>query len=77
MRRSRYDSFNSFIRRRRRAIIAAWVLAVLVSVAVIPSFFSSVSYNITNVSLGQKSSESQVAQGILSAEFPSANSTGQ
>ena len=77
MRRSRYDSFNSFIRRRRRAIIAAWVLAVLVSVAVIPSFFSSVSNNITNVSLGQKSSESQVAQGILSAEFPSANSTGQ
>jgi RND superfamily putative drug exporter len=75
--RSRYDSFNSFIRRRRRAIIVAWVLAVLVSVAVVPSFFASVSYNITNVSLGQKNSESQIAQGILSAQFPSANSTGQ
>ncbi|MDG6958825.1 MAG: MMPL family transporter [Nitrososphaerota archaeon] len=74
---SRYGSFNSFIRRRRRWIITAWAVAVLLSVAVIPSFFSSVSYNITNVSLGQKSSESQVAQRILSAQFPSANSTGQ
>ncbi|MDG7012901.1 MAG: MMPL family transporter [Nitrososphaerota archaeon] len=74
---SRFNAFNSFIGKRRRWIIAAWVVAVLLSVAVVPSFFSSVSYNITDVSLGQKSSQDQVAQSILSAQFPSANSTGQ
>ena len=74
---SRFNAYNSFIRKRRRLIIAAWVVAVLLSVAVVPSFFSSVSYNITNVSLGQRSSQDQVAQSILSAQFPSANSTGQ
>ncbi len=69
---SRFDSLNSFIRRRHRLIIVAWIIAVAVSLIFIPSFFGSVNYNITGVR-GPTNTESQKAANILAAEFPSAN----
>ncbi len=74
---SRFDTFNSFIRKRHRWIIVAWVVALIISVTFIPSFFSAVSYNIGNTNLGgPKSTESQTAQNILNSEFPSSNNSG-
>ena len=69
---SRFDALNSFIRRRRRWIILAWVVALGISLVFIPSFFSSVSYNITGGS-GPTNSESVKAANILSTEFPGSN----
>lgn len=73
---SRFDSLNSFIKRRHRLIIIAWVIAVAVSLIFIPSFFGSVSYNVTGGVGGPSNTESQKAANILAAEFPgSTNST--
>ncbi|HKW05627.1 MAG TPA: hypothetical protein VJN71_10040, partial [Nitrososphaerales archaeon] len=77
MQRSRFDPFNNFIRKHRRLIIIAWVIALLLSVTLIPSFFSAVSYNIANSNFGGSSNtESQIAQNILNAQFPSSNNSG-
>ena len=70
---SRFDSFNTFIRKRRRLIIVAWIVAVIVSLLFIPSFFSSVSYNVTGGLGGPTNTESQRAANILAAEFPGGN----
>jgi RND superfamily putative drug exporter len=73
---SRFKSFNSFIIKRHRAIIIAWILALVLSVTLIPSFFSAVNYNITNTNLGgPKNQESQITQNIMNQEFPSSNSS--
>jgi RND superfamily putative drug exporter len=49
----------------------------VISVTLIPSFFSAVSYNIANTNLGgPKSTESQTAQNILNSQFPSSNNSG-
>lgn len=78
MSRSTFDSFNIFIRRNRRWIIIAWILALVISVTFIPSFFSAVSYNIANESLsGPKNTQSQISQNILNAQFPSSNNSSQ
>ena len=75
--RSRFDSFNSFILRRRKWIVVAWILALAFSVTLIPSFFSSVNYNITNTSLGgPKNQEAQITQNLMNAQFPSSNNSG-
>ncbi len=66
---SRFDSLNSFIRRRYRLIIVVWIIALGVSLIFIPSFFGAVNYNITNVG-GPTNTESQKAANILAAEFP-------
>ena len=78
MSRSKFDSFNSFIRRFHRQIIIVWVVALVFSAAVIPSFFSGVSYNITTLasSGAPQNTESQIAQNILDAQFPSSNGSG-
>jgi putative drug exporter of the RND superfamily len=50
------------------------MVAALISVAFLPSFFSHVSYDITGNFGGPSNTESQRAQQILDAEFPSINS---
>ncbi|MDA4112132.1 MAG: MMPL family transporter [Thaumarchaeota archaeon] len=73
MSKSRFDQFNAFIRKRRRLIIIAWIVALAVSLIFIPSFFSSVSYNVTGGVGGPTNTESQKAANILSTEFPGSN----
>ncbi|MGI0081598.1 MAG: hypothetical protein ACRECH_18510, partial [Nitrososphaerales archaeon] len=58
-------------------IIIVWVIALLLSLTLIPTFFSSVNYNIANTNFGgSKNTESQIAQNILNAQFPSSNNSG-
>ncbi len=73
MPRSFFDSLNNFIRRRSRWIIVAWVVAVVLSLVLIPSFFSSVSYNLTGGFGGPSNTMSARAANIIQAEFPSSN----
>ncbi|MGP8125840.1 MAG: MMPL family transporter [Nitrososphaerales archaeon] len=77
MARFKLEAYNSFLRKRRKAIIAVWIIGVIVAGTQIPVFFSSVSYNVGNSNLGGPTSEeSQVAQGIIDAQFPSSNNSG-
>lgn len=72
-----FESYNSFITKRHRWIIAAWILAFLLAATFVPLFFSSVSYDIMNTGLnGGKNSESSIAQNIINMEFPSSNNEG-
>jgi uncharacterized membrane protein YdfJ with MMPL/SSD domain len=75
--RSRFEAFNSFLRRHHRLIIVAWIVAVIVAGSQIPVFFSSVSYNVAGSSFGgPTNAESQVAQNVIDNQFPSsANSS--
>ncbi|MHB8566326.1 MAG: MMPL family transporter [Nitrososphaerales archaeon] len=74
---SRFDSYNSFLRRRYKLIILAWIIALFASLVFIPGFFSSVSYNIGGSNFGGTSNaESQVAQNIINAQFPSSAGNG-
>ena len=75
MPRSFFDSLNHFIQRRHRWIIIAWVVAVLLSLLLIPSFFSSVSYNLTGGFGGPSNTMSVKAANIVQAQFPSSNSS--
>lgn len=71
MPRSRFEAFNSFLRRRHRLVILAWIVAVVIAGTQISAFFSHVSYNVAGSSFGgPTNAESQVAQGILNAQFP-------
>ena len=70
MARSLFDSLSNFIAKRHRWIIIAWVIAVVVSLTLVPSFFSSVSYNITGGFGAPSNSPSEKAQNILKAQFP-------
>jgi RND superfamily putative drug exporter len=56
-------------------IIAAWMVAVVLSLFLVPSFFSSVSYNLTGSFGGPTNTMSAKAQHIIQAEFPSSNSS--
>jgi len=76
MPKSLFDSLNHFIRRRHRWVIAAWVVAVLLSLVLIPSFFSSVSYNITGGFGAPSNTMSNKAASIMQSEFPGSNSSG-
>jgi len=78
MPRSRFEAFNSFLRRRHKLIIVAWIIAVVVAGTQISAFFNHVSYNVAGSSFGgPTNAESQVAQNIIDAQFPkSANSSG-
>jgi len=71
--KSRLDSLNALIRKRYRWIIAVWVVILLISLTLIPSFFSSVSYNITGSLGGPTNTESRKAANILQTEFPSSS----
>jgi RND superfamily putative drug exporter len=75
MARSFFDSLNHFIRRRYRWVIAAWVVAVVLSLFIIPSFFSSVSYNLTGGFGGPSNTMSAKAAKIIQVEFPASNSS--
>src|SRR5579862_7402199 len=75
MSKSRFESFNSFIAKRRKWVIVAWILGLAVASTLIPSFFANVSYNITSVGGGPTNTESQQAQTILNAQFPSTTNT--
>ena len=75
MPRSFFDSLNHFIRRRYRWVIVAWVVAVVFSLILIPSFFSSVSYDITGAFKAPSNTMSNKAASIIQAEFPSSNSS--
>ncbi|MDA4116410.1 MAG: MMPL family transporter [Thaumarchaeota archaeon] len=71
MPRSRFEAFNSFLRRRHRLVILAWIIAVVIAGTQISVFFNHVSYNVAGSSFGGPSNaESEVAQGILNAQFP-------
>ena len=71
MSRSFFDSLNHFIRKRYRWVIIAWVVAVMLSLVLIPSFFSSVSYNLTGGFGGPTNTMSVKAANIVAAQFPS------
>ncbi len=74
--RSRFDSLNSFIKRRHRAIVVAWVLALIVSAPFISSFFSSISFNAAGGGgLSVPNSESEKAQTIISDQFPATSAS--
>ena len=53
--------------------LVVWVFVAIVCLAVIPMFFSSVSYDITGGFGGPSNSESQKAANILNAGFPNSN----
>jgi putative drug exporter of the RND superfamily len=78
MARSRFDPFNSFLRRYHKLIIVAWIIAVVIAGSQISVFFNHVSYNVAGSNFGgPTNSESQQAQNIINAEFPrSVNSSG-
>ena len=75
--KSIFDSLNAFIRRRYRSIIIAWIVVVLLSLVLIPSFFSSVSYDIMGSVGSPPNSESQTVSNILQAEFPEINNNSE
>jgi RND superfamily putative drug exporter len=74
--KSLFDSLNNFIRKRHRLIIIAWVVAVLLSLVIIPSFFSAVSYDITGGFGAPSNTESAKTAKIVDAQFPSSNTSG-
>jgi RND superfamily putative drug exporter len=71
--RNLFDSLNKFIIKRHRWIIIAWIIALIVSLSLVPSFFSSVSYNIMGGFGAPSNSQSEKASNILKAQFPSAS----
>ncbi len=75
MPRSLFDSLNAFIRRRHRLIIVAWVVAVLFSLVLIPSFFSAVSYDLTGAFGRRSNTESDTAAHIIETQFNSSNNS--
>lgn len=75
MARSLFDSLNNFIRKRYKLVIIAWVIAVLASLIFIPSFFSSVSYDLTSGFGAPANTEADKAASIINAQFPSGNSS--
>src|ERR1039457_6863667 len=76
MPRSFFDSLNNFIRKRHRLIIIAWVVVVLFSLVLIPSFFAAVSYDLTGGFGGPSNTESDKAANIIKTQFPPSNSSG-
>ncbi|MDA4123166.1 MAG: MMPL family transporter [Thaumarchaeota archaeon] len=79
MARSRFDSFSAFVAKRRRLILIAWVVALVLSSTQIPTFFGAVNYNIANGGSsggGPTNTQSQLAQNILDKEFPANASSG-
>ena len=77
MPKSFFDSYNAFIRKRYRWVIISWVVVVLLSLILIPSFFSSVSYDIMGSVGSPPNSESQTVSNILQVEFPEINNNSK
>ena len=74
MSRSLFDSLNHFIRKRYRLVIVAWVIAVVLSLVLIPSFFSAVSYDLTGSFGSTPNSEADKTSDIIQAQFQSESS---
>jgi putative drug exporter of the RND superfamily len=72
--KSFFDLLNNFIRRRYRWVIIAWTVAVLLSLLLIPSFFSAVSYDLTSGFGAPSNAESEKAANIVKAQFPASAS---
>ena len=70
--KSRFDAYDSFVQRRHRWIIVAWIVLAIVMSTQLPSFFASVNFNIVGGGSGTPG-EAQKAQAILNAEFPKAS----
>ncbi|HVB12734.1 MAG TPA: MMPL family transporter [Nitrososphaerales archaeon] len=71
---SLFDPLNAFIRKRYRIIVVLWILALVLSAPLVSSFFSSISFNVSGGSiLSVPNSESEKAQAVLDAQFPSMN----
>ena len=75
MPKSLFYSLNGFIRKRHRLIIIAWVVAVLLSLVLIPSFFSAVSYDLTGGFGSSPNTMSYRATKIVDAQFPASNNS--
>jgi uncharacterized membrane protein YdfJ with MMPL/SSD domain len=74
---SRFDFLSSFLRKRYKLVLVAWIVALVIFGTQIPTFFGAVSYNVAGSNFGGPSNaESQLAQNIISAQFPSASSNG-
>ena len=73
MSRNLFGSLNKFIVKRHRWIIIAWVIALVLSLSLVPSFFSAVSYNILGGFSAPSNSQSEKASNILKAQFPDAS----
>ncbi len=55
-------------------IVVIWILALVLSAPLVSSFFSSISFNVASgASLSVPNSESEKAQAVLDAQFPSMN----
>ena len=78
MSRSKFNPLNSFIKRFHWLIIIVWILVLVLSTTLIPSFFAGVSYDVTALAISgaSKNTESQIAQNILDAQFPSSSGAG-
>ena len=71
-----FNRLNALIKKRSRAIVVVWILALLVSAPLTLSFFSSISFNVANAgSLSVPNSESDKAQTVLNSQFPSLNAS--
>ena len=77
MSRSYFESLNNFIRKRHRWIIIAWVVAVLLSLVLIPSFFSAVSYDLTGGFGAPPNTEAEKTANIVKAQFPSSGNDSE
>ncbi len=77
MPKSFFDSLNAFIRKRYRWVIISWLVVVLLSLILVPSFFSAVSYDIVGSVQPPSNSESDRTLKILDAQFPELSNTSQ
>jgi len=74
---SRFDVLSSFLKKRYKLVILCWIIGLVAIGSQIPTFFGAVSYNVAGSNFGGPSNaESQVAQNIFNAQFPSQNNTG-
>jgi RND superfamily putative drug exporter len=74
---SRFDHLSAFLRKRYKLVILAWIIGLVVFGSQIPTFFGAVSYNVAGSNFGGPSNaESQQAQAILTAQFPSSSNSG-
>ncbi len=69
---SRFDVLSSFLRKRYKLVLVAWIVVLIAFGTQIPTFFGAVNYNIGGSNFGgPTNAESQQAQNILDAQFPS------
>ncbi len=74
MSKSRLDILSSFLRKRYKLVLVLWIIALIGFGTQITTFFGAVNYDVAGQSFGgPTNSESQQAQNILNAQFPSSN----